>query len=113
MEEKSKNLLNIKFKTHNNTMCMKWLGKSTDRDPGEFILPIYMEMVNECSGLKKKIEMDFRELLYLNSSTIMVISKILESGKQGDVKISVVYKNSIKWQSLCFEMGTPAMCILS
>ena len=46
--------------------------------------------------------MDFRELDYMNSSTITPIIKVLERAKNGKAQITILYKNSLKWQELNF-----------
>lgn len=47
--------------------------------------------------------MDFRELEFMNSSTVTPVAKMLEHGKKGTVSITVFYNHSKKWQELSFS----------
>ena len=82
---------------------MVWTGKSIHRKPSEFITPILVETIKKSSASKKRIILDFRNLDYMNSSTITPIIKILERAKKGAVQISVLYNKSLKWQDLSFS----------
>jgi hypothetical protein len=99
----SNNLLKIEIKEDEKSLIAKWTGKSTDREPGKFITPILMDTIKEASDKKLRVVMDFRELSYMNSSTITPLIKILERAKRGDTHISVLYNKALHWQNLSFS----------
>ncbi|MBU2648641.1 DUF1987 domain-containing protein [bacterium] len=87
----------------NDSIEVKWNGKSTDREPGVFISPILLNVLELSSRDNKDIRMDFRALEYMNSSTITPIIKILERAKRGTNKLTVIYDKTLKWQDLSFS----------
>lgn len=97
------NLLKIELEEKKDAIKISWSGKSIDREPGKFITPILVNAIRRSSGLNKKIIVDFRELAYMNSSSITPVIKILERAKRGRTQIRVVYKKSLKWQDLSFS----------
>ena len=97
------NLLKIELEEKKDAIKISWSGKSIDREPGKFITPILVNAIRRSSGLNKKIILDFRELAYMNSSSITPVIKILERAKRGRTQIRVVYKKSLKWQDLSFS----------
>jgi len=106
MEDKEKftaKLLSIEVCETDTSIDVKWLGKSVDRQPGKFISPILVKVLDMASSVNKRIVMDFRELDYMNSSTITPIIKVLERAKNGKAQISILYKQSLKWQELNFS----------
>ncbi len=106
MEDKEKfsaKLLSIEICEADTTIDVKWLGKSVDRQPSKFISPILVKVLGMASVNNKRIVLDFRELAYMNSSTITPIIKILERAKNGMTQITILYKKSLKWQELNFS----------
>ena len=97
------NLLKLELEEKKDAINISWSGKSVDREPGKFITPILVNAIRRSSGLNKKIVLDFRELAYMNSSSITPVIKILERAKRGRTQIRVVYRKSLKWQDLSFS----------
>jgi hypothetical protein len=97
------NLLKITLQEAEKTIEVKWNGKSVERDPSIFIMPILLKVLEMSSESGKTIRIDFTELEYMNSSTITPIIKILERAKRGNTSLKVVYKKSLKWQDLSFS----------
>lgn len=105
-ETYTQRLLTIEVAEGDDTINAVWRGKSIDREPAKFITPILTRMVKTSSGTLKRVIMDFRELAYMNSSTITPIIKILERAKRGSTSITVLYDKSLKWQDLIFSALT-------
>jgi hypothetical protein len=95
--------LTIQVVEHENTINVRWEGKSIDREPSKFISPILVKVLEMASDLNKRIIMDFQSMSYMNSSTITPIIKILERAKKGMTKITIFYQKSLKWQELNFS----------
>lgn len=97
------NLLKLAVVDGKETIEVKWLGKSIQREPGRFIAPILTGVIEKSNGLQKKIVFDFRELAYMNSSTLTPVIKVLDRAQRGSVQLAVIYDKSIKWQDLNFS----------
>ena len=82
---------------------IRWFGKSIDREPGNFLNPILSDLLMEGKKKKKRLILEFRDLAYMNSSTIMTISKFLENGNDGNNKITIRYDLERRWQKLSFN----------
>lgn len=102
METFKSNLLTIEIAEDDSSINIKWLGKSIDREPGVFVIPIITEAMERGSD-SRKIIMDFRSLEFMNSSSITPISKILEIAKGGSCRLQILYNKSANWQELSFS----------
>ncbi len=95
--------LSIEVVENEMTIDVKWEGKSIEREPGKFISPILVKVLEMASKLNKRIVMDFQNLSYMNSSTITPIIKILDRAQKGMTKITISYQKALKWQELNFS----------
>jgi hypothetical protein len=95
--------LSIEVIEQETSIDVKWEGKSIDREPGKFISPILVKVLEMASALNKRISMDFQGLSYMNSSTITPIIKILDRAKNSMTKITISYQKALKWQELNFS----------
>ncbi len=80
-----------------------WLGRSTAREPKIFIQPILDEINRLANGFVKPINMDFRKLEYMNSSTITPILRMLEDAANTNSSFSITYDSRLRWQELNFS----------
>jgi hypothetical protein len=85
---------------------LTWLGRSTARDPGNFIGPILANLYKQASSAGKGLVLDFRKLEYMNSSTITPVIRLLHEAKKGGGKVSIVYTAASRWQDLSFSALT-------
>jgi len=76
-----------------------FIGRSTDREPGNFLNPIFNELLDK----NKKILMNFNKMEYMNSSTITPILKVLDKVKNSTGEIKIVYPKDLKWLELTFS----------
>ncbi len=102
MKTHSSDLLKIEIDETKDSIVIKWLGKSTARDPGDFIIPILTDELKKAGG-DIHVILDFCDLEYMNSSTMTPISKILESARSGKSRVSIHYSKSVNWQELNFS----------
>jgi hypothetical protein len=96
-------LLTIEVRENETSFNIGWTGISIEREPTRFITPVLVDVIKKSSDRNKRIILDFRELDYMNSSTITPVIKILERAKRGETQIEVVYQKSLKWQDLIFS----------
>lgn len=85
------------------SITMRWFGKSTMRKPGDFLAPILAEVLKRGNESGKRIVLDFRTLQYMNSSTITPVIRLLEQARRGTGRMSVLYRQDLKWQHLSFS----------
>jgi hypothetical protein len=97
------NLLRIEVCDRDRGIEVKWLGKSTQREPGRFITPLLGDVIDASSESNKPVVLDFRGLGFMNSSTITPVIKLLDRAKQGQVKLTLLYDKSSNWQDLNFS----------
>ena len=97
------NLLQLEVKENEISFNIKWKGISIEREPTKLIAPILTNIIKKSSDRNKSVLLDFRELSYMNSSTITPVIKILERAKRSKTQIEVYYKKSLKWQDLIFS----------
>lgn len=97
------NLLSLEVKENDTSINIKWTGVSIEREPSKFITPILVNAIKNSSDRNMRIILDFRELAYMNSSTITPVIKILERAKRGETQIEVLYQKSMKWQDIIFS----------
>lgn len=97
------NLMSLEVKENDTSINIKWTGVSIEREPSKFITPILVNAIKNSSDRNKRIILDFRELAYMNSSTITPVIKILERAKRGETQIEVLYQKSMKWQDIIFS----------
>ena len=102
-EEFTCNALTLEVVEEDDSISVQWLGKSSDRDPGKFITPILSSMLERGGNGTKRIVLDFQKLLYLNSSTITPIIRLLDEARRGSHRITVTYQKATKWQDLSFS----------
>lgn len=102
-EKYTNKYLSIEVIEQETSIDVKWEGKSIDREPGKFISPILVKVLEMASALNKRIIMDFQSLSYMNSSTITPIIKILDRAKNSMTKITISYQKALKWQELNFS----------
>ncbi len=100
------NLLKIDVARDDDAIVVHFLGKSMLRDPNEFVMPILLRTLGEANGEGKRLVMDFRDLLYMNSSTLTPVIKILERARVGTGEVTVAYRKALKWQDISFSALT-------
>ena len=86
------------------SITIRFIGKSNERNPSKFISPILSDVLHQSDSGNKEIILDFKELEYMNSSTITPILKILDkSTREKNYRITITYRQSLKWQDLSFS----------
>jgi len=87
----------------NDNIEVIWRGKSIELKPGKFITPILINALTKSSEMKKRIILNFCDMEYMNSSTITPVIKILDRVKRGNLSLTILYRQSQKWQELMFS----------
>ena len=103
VETHKSNLLTLEVEESDTAVNIKWIGKSADRTPGVFINPILNDALIKSSAANKELMMDFKDLEFMNSSSIAPIVKILDRAKRGTNRVVILYRKSLNWQELSFS----------
>jgi hypothetical protein len=86
-----------------NELRLRWLGKSTEREPGHFLVPVLAEVFESARAAGVPLVLDFTELDYMNSSTFTPVVKALDHSRRLAVPVILEYSLSRKWQALSFS----------
>ena len=84
-------------------LSMRWRGKSRDRDPGQFLMPLLVKTLERVRDGKKRLVIDFSEIEYMNSSTFSPIVKMLAEAQRGASRVLIEFHRGRKWQTLSFS----------
>jgi hypothetical protein len=82
---------------------LAWRGKSADREPGRFLMPVLAEALERARADGVPLALDFSELDYMNSSTFTPVVKALDESRRLSVPLVLEYSLSRKWQALSFS----------
>jgi hypothetical protein len=96
-------LLKLEVTENSDAINVDWKGKSADRNPSSFLTPILLKILKDSSDTNKGIVLDFRNLQYMNSSTITPIIKILKRSGKSNKQLTLLYNKNLKWQELNFS----------
>lgn len=99
-EEFINNRLTVAKSVDERAVTAVWRGKSNERNPEDFITPLLERLAEECEG--RILILDFRELGFMNSSTITPIIRFLEHYKDREFSIEILYDKRVHWQELSF-----------
>ncbi|MBN8614352.1 MAG: SiaC family regulatory phosphoprotein [Deltaproteobacteria bacterium] len=94
----------LKLEVKDTTVTLT--GRSTARDPGNFIGPILTNLYKQASAAGKAMILDFRKLDYMNSSTITPVIRLLHEAKKSGGKVTITYDGKSRWQDLSFSALT-------
>jgi len=95
--------LRVTVEDTRDSLVVKFQGKSTLRNPKEFVMPLLQQIYAEARAAAKRVVMDFRELAFMSSSTLTPVIKLLEQARMGEEQITVAYRKSLRWQDVAFS----------
>ena len=82
---------------------LTWRGKSSDREPGRFLVPVLTAALERARDSGLPLVLDFRGLDYMNSSTFTPVVKALDESRRLNVPIVLEYALTRRWQALSFS----------
>lgn len=94
---------NIELVENDIVLYLLLKGRSIDREPSLFMQPIFDKVLEKIKNDEKEIIIDVRDLLYMVSSTITPIIRLLEKARQNSFCVTVLYWDDIKWQKTNFS----------
>lgn len=100
MENLEYKTLNIEAKDSGGEIIISFKGRSADRNPGEAINPYFENLVRE---INKKTILDFRQLEFMNSSTVPPLLNLIKMLNNKEIKTFLYYNSESSWQSASFK----------
>jgi hypothetical protein len=82
--------------------CM-WKGKSNERNPPEILRPWFDKLLATVGEKKGTVEMHFEKIEHFNSSTITALIRLIQTCRKANLKLVMVYDQTLKWQRLSFD----------
>ncbi len=92
--------LNITIAKDENKTIMSWIGMSESRSPGALLDPYLDGIIDELHG---ELLIEFRELEYMNSSTVQPIVQFIKKLDTNSLKATISYDKDSKWQAASFK----------
>ena len=89
----SNNHLTIEKIVDEPSITIRFTGRSNERNPSKFIYPILSDALDQSAAEGQDIILDFKDLEYMNSSTITPILKILNKVKQEETYRLIITYN--------------------
>lgn len=85
------------------TLRLRWLGKSTERQPGRALEPFFLEALDRARQLETVVELHFEELLQLNSATVAAVIRLIQAARAREIRLVVHYDPQRQWQRVSFD----------
>ena len=95
--------LSLTLSEDEKTVSVVWKGRSTARDPAEFLIPILTRALDRASEARHPLTLDFTGIEYFNSSTITPVVRMLEEAKRRGAHLTIHYDKKLRWQELSFS----------
>ena len=93
--------LEIFVEEKGDTIHVRLQGRSDSRKPSDALTPFFDAILEQ--GVEKLI-VDFRELEYMNSTSMLPIIKLLYQLHQKKIESEFVYDGNLKWQVVTFSV---------
>ncbi|MES0489409.1 MAG: hypothetical protein ABUK01_05410 [Leptospirales bacterium] len=78
-------------------------GESKSRSAGEFLNPVFKDVLKHAQENNLKIILDFCNLQYMNSATVSPVIKYWSRIKDAGLTLIIVYDKKILWQHSSFS----------
>ena len=82
---------------------LRWLGKSTDRRPGEFLVPVLAEAFLGARAAGVPLVLDFSALDHMSAFTFTHVVSTLDDSRRLAVPVVLEYSATRRWQALSFS----------
>lgn len=93
--------LTIESLRQSDQLVVRWLGRSEDKDPARTLQPLLDQVCDQFRNARA-VELDFRSLEYMNSSTVRPILNLVRRASSDAGSVRVRYDASKSWQRLSF-----------
>jgi anti-anti-sigma regulatory factor len=94
--------LSIELIEDEEAVLLQWRGRSDDREPGQFLVPLIVDALQRCGEGARPLVMDFTALEYMNSSSFSPLTRLLGRSSLGKNRVRLEYSRARAWQRLSF-----------
>jgi hypothetical protein len=94
--------MRVAVKVNAGQVRLTWFGQSNTRDPKAMLAPLVQE-ITPLLTQERDVELDFRELDYMNSSTFRPLLQLVQAASKATRSVSVLYDGRKNWQRLSFK----------
>lgn len=102
MENLAINNLNITVEDGKKVIVC-WFGRCDLAKPSEVITPFFVKVIDDYITNDKILEIDFKKLEYMNSSTVLPILELIRALHKKDITCDIIYDNNSIWQKHSFS----------
>jgi hypothetical protein len=95
--------LTLEISEEGSEVEVRFLGRSTARDPRIFLGPALGKVLESSLATQKPLVLDFRALEFFNSSTITPVVRLLQQVKVHGGRAIIRYRADLNWQRLSFS----------
>ena len=82
---------------------ISWSGRASHRRPIQVVGP-YLDRVTEAARSRgRALEFRFERIEHCNSSTILVLMRLIQDLRVQGTRLTIVYDAAKKWQKMTFE----------
>ncbi len=96
--------LNIDLNLNGDEIVVTFTGESNAINPSLIFDPILNDALELSSNLFKDIVLDFYNLNWMNSSSLLPLIHFLDKAQTFNGSILVIYNKEIRWQEMTFDM---------
>jgi hypothetical protein len=83
---------------------LDWLTPCSTAKPLELLGPFFEHVLSEARAGGRGIDMHFEVLVYLNSSCIAALVRLIRRAREVNVALRLYYAAELKWQAVTFEL---------
>jgi hypothetical protein len=95
--------LSIRVDAQFGKLKLTWGGQSVARDPSAVLNPFF-ESLSRYGSKTRDLDLDFRSLEYMNSSTLKPILTFVQAASSAYRSVGVRYDSQKSWQRLSFKL---------
>jgi hypothetical protein len=95
--------LKVEVVVTRDALKLSWLGRSVERDPAKNLSPFFGTLEAHIRQ-NRSVELDFRDLEFMNSSTVKPILVFCQKASTKARAVSVRYNSTKTWQRLSFGL---------
>ena len=84
------------------TVTVRWIGQSDERDPSRLLTPYLNSIVDEVQG--RNVTIEYQQLEFMNSSSVRVILQFIATLNMRGVNTTITYDSASAWQNASFKV---------
>lgn len=90
-------------------IVIQLLGRSEARDPIKELDPLFTQFLTRAEVERKTLELRFERLQHFNSATVGALLRMINSARDRQIQVDLIYDPALRWQSVSFEALSSAV----